>query len=134
METQNYTEIIQAGRRAEIKVIEGFVLDFYNIALVPSNDNMSEVKIYLCDEDNNKVLLCILSERLGIYQDKIELEVTEMTPMTIEVIGKGVVMMTGITYIPDVFEGCSCDEEGCCCGDMDEDLIDDEEENDMDEE
>ena len=135
MDVQNYTEIIDAGKRAHIEVSEHFQLDFYSITLVPSKDDSNEVRVYIkLPEQEEKVMLCLLSERLGIYQQPIQLSIEASMPVDIEVIGKGTVMLVGATYDVNVFEGCSCDEEGCCCGDMDEDLIDDEEVSGMDEE
>ena len=126
MDPQNYTEIIPANKSAEIRTAEGYVVDFYIIALSPSQTYDNEVKVFIRKSETEKVLLCILSERLGIYQVKTELEVNELG-VVIDVIGKGTVTMTGISYIPDV-GGCCCGDEDCCC-DEDGDvsgLIDDE--------
>ncbi|EDR24002.1 hypothetical protein EDI_115390 [Entamoeba dispar SAW760] len=123
MEVENYFEIVPAGNMATVQIVEGFALDFFNIALQPSEDQSNSVKVFMVN-DKKPVLLCILDEKAGMYQIKTNIEIETGSRVVFQVIGKGTVTFSGITYKTTFDDSaCSCEECGM------EEVDSDEEEN-----
>ncbi|BFU25218.1 hypothetical protein KM1_318040 [Entamoeba histolytica HM-3:IMSS] len=112
MEVENYFEIVPAGNMATVQIVEGFALDFFNIALQPSEDQSNSVKVFMV-KDEKPILLCILDEKAGMYQIKTNIEIETGSRVIFQVIGKGTVTFSGITYKTNFDDGaCSCEECG----------------------
>ncbi|KAL7719357.1 Nucleoplasmin-like domain-containing protein [Entamoeba marina] len=111
MEVENYFEIIEAGKSATISTVDGFNLDFVNIALSRTNDLQNKVTIHVV-MNSNKYLLCVLSEAAGIYQIPTNLEINSDSNVIFEVRGKGTVTLSGITYRNDLADEMEEESEG----------------------
>ncbi|ELP86589.1 hypothetical protein EIN_162230 [Entamoeba invadens IP1] len=106
--TKNHCEVVVLPKKVTVNTEEGYVLNFLSAALLPTPTRDSEAKIYIVLENNQKRLLAFLSEKLGIYQEKIHCEVSE-EKVIFEMRGKGTVHLFGVTDVT-IDECCSCDD------------------------